>query len=308
MGIPGQVIAATAFAAGACGWLAASAALAQRKRTRRIRACIVSLDADQVVRGTTLPLVLHWARTAASRSGKDKGARQAAVLPAAFAQRFEAKIRMAGLDHEITVAGLSHALLCTAAFLALAGLVLGAAFSVPAMVAGSVAGCCAAPLWATRALDQVARARSRALDAHLSEAIEVMCLGLRAGLSFDRALELYCSSFSSVLSAELLRAMRAWQAGIATREKAPQNLASSYDSHVLKRMVDGVVRSMRFGTPLADTLESLAAEARHAHKAAVQEQVMKAPVKMMLPIGLLILPSMLLLVMGPILLDLMGGL
>ena len=39
----------------------------------------------------------------------------------------------------------------------------------------------------------------------------------------------------------------------------------------------------------------------------LEERVAKAPVKMMLPTGTLILPAMLLLVMGPILLELAGG-
>ena len=34
---------------------------------------------------------------------------------------------------------------------------------------------------------------------------------------------------------------------------------------------------------------------------------MKAPVKMMLPVGALILPSMLILVLGPVLLGMVGG-
>ena len=307
MGIFGQVIAATAFAAGACGWLATTSVLAQRKRTKRLRQSL-TLGSIQLAPINAMPLIVQVACAATRRLGNGANTRESALLSSAVAQRFETKIRMAGLEHDITVAGLFHTIVRVAALLALGGLLLGAALSVPAMIVGVVGGCCAAPLWAASALGQSARARSRALDAHLSEAIEVMCLGLRAGLSFDRALELYCSSFTSVLSAELLRSMRTWQAGIASRDKALQDLAASYDSYVLKRMVDGIVRSMRFGTPLADTLESLAAEARHAHKAAVQEQVMKAPVKMMLPIGLLILPSMLLLVMGPIVLDLVDGL
>ena len=98
-----------------------------------------------------------------------------------------------------------------------------------------------------------------------------------------------------------------WHTGLLTREDALRNLAQSYDSVLLGRMVESIVRSLRFGSPLANSLEDLAREARKAHRARVEEKVMKAPVKMMLPVGLLILPSMLLLVMGPIMLDLLTG-
>ena len=42
-------------------------------------------------------------------------------------------------------------------------------------------------------------------------------------------------------------------------------------------------------------------------KTRLQEAIAKAPVKMMLPTGTLILPAMLLLVLGPVLLELMEG-
>ena len=39
----------------------------------------------------------------------------------------------------------------------------------------------------------------------------------------------------------------------------------------------------------------------------LEERVAKAPVKMMVPTGVLILPAMLMLVLGPVLLELAGG-
>ena len=73
------------------------------------------------------------------------------------------------------------------------------------------------------------------------------------------------------------------------------------------RDVESAVRSLRFGSSLAEGLEASAAEARAAHRAHVEERVAKAPVKMMVPTGALILPAMLLLVLGPVLLELMEG-
>ena len=56
---------------------------------------------------------------------------------------------------------------------------------------------------------------------------------------------------------------------------------------------------------MTELLIDLAQEARREYRALQQEKVAKAPVKMLLPTGALILPAMLLLVMGPIVLDLM---
>ena len=72
------------------------------------------------------------------------------------------------------------------------------------------------------------------------------------------------------------------------------------------RFAENIIRSVRFGTSMAKAL-TLAVEARAIRKAKLEERVAKAPVKMMLPVATLILPAMLMLVMGPIMLDLMEG-
>ena len=102
-------------------------------------------------------------------------------------------------------------------------------------------------------------------------------------------------------------AQHAWSLGLTNREDALRDLAASYDSPLFARVVENMVRSLRFGSSLAEGLESAAAEARAVHRAQVEERVAKAPVKMMVPTGTLILPAMLLLVLGPVLLELMEG-
>lgn len=193
-----------------------------------------------------------------------------------------------------------QAALIACACAGLVGLFVGPLFACVSLLVGFLLG------WASLAwaLSKRIAQRSFALERHLSEAIEVMCLGLRAGLSFERSLELYCENFPSQLSTELANAQHMWHTGLLSREDALRTLAASYNSQLFERVIDSMVRSLRFGSPLANSLEDLAHEARRAHRVQVEEKVMKAPVKMMLPIGLLILPSMLLLVMGPIMLEL----
>lgn len=221
--------------------------------------------------------------------------------------RFGRQSELAGIASRVNVQGACRtrvsACVLASALLGMLGYLGSAQLAFAGAAVGLACGWMAVP-WA---LGQEAQARKLALERHLSEAIEVICLGLRSGLSFDYALKLYCDCFDSVLARELGIAQREWQAGLRSREEVLRKVASTYDSAVLSRVVDNIVRAMRFGSPLADSLEVLAAEARQSHKAFVEEKVMKAPVKMMLPVGTLILPSMLILVLGPVLLDLMQG-
>lgn len=211
----------------------------------------------------------------------------------------------AGMASQLTDDGMCRMRLrAMFACIALAG-VVGSLFSLQLALMGAFVGCLFGWRSLNRALKREGKLRTNALERGLSQTLEVICLGLRSGMTFDRSLQLYCSCFGGVLADELSLARAEWSSGMRTREEALRLLAESYESALFARVVDSVVRSLRFGSPLADSLEQLAAEARRVRRCAIEEVVMKAPVKMMIPVGTLILPSMLLLVLGPILLDVM---
>lgn len=240
-------------------------------------------------------------------SGSQGNMSFAQALPSKKIQALHNDIVQAGLSLRVSIEGLRRTQRSCALGGVAVGAVVGAVFTPALALIGAAGGALGGWLMPQRALRNQARARKHALESGLSQGLEVICLGLRAGLSFDRALALYCKSFECPLATELHQSLQLWQAGIVSREQALRTLADSYDSALLSRVVDNIVRSLRFGSPLADSLEVLAVESRRAHQAQVQEAVMKAPVKMMVPVGVLILPSMLILVLGPVLLDLMQG-
>ena len=141
------------------------------------------------------------------------------------------------------------------------------------------------------------------MECDLSEMLDVVALGMRSGMSFDRSLDLYTGYFRTQLADAFRSAQRQWACGLASRPEALREVADSYAA----RVIENIVRSLRFGATMADNLEDAAREARSGYKARRQEAVAKAPVKMMVPTGVLILPAMLMLVLGPVLLELAGG-
>ena len=226
-----------------------------------------------------------------------------------FARRSfsEPLVRSAGLQGRITPASYGEARVRLAVGLAaggaLAGFVVSTEFALMLGVGGAVAGW-KALLWA---LERQSKRRAQEMERHLSEMLDVMALGLRSGLSFERSLELYVRHFTTLLAASFSLAYRQWTSGLASREDALRAVAASYASPLLDRVIENIIRSLRFGSSLASNLEDAAGEARVAYRARKQEQVAKAPVKMMVPTGMLILPAMLMMVLGPMLLELMTG-
>lgn len=220
---------------------------------------------------------------------------------------FEDHLGLAGLGDAVTTEACGEARIRLMAAVAGIGALAGLAVSPEAAallgVAGAIGGA-RAPRWA---VERRCRRRAEELERHLSEMLDVVALGLRSGLSFDRSLALYGEHFDTLLSASLAAAQRQWGCGLASREEALRRVAASYDSALFSRVVENVVRSLRFGSSLAESLEDAAREARAAYRARKQEQVAKAPVKMMVPTAVLILPAMLMLVLGPVMLELIGG-
>lgn len=189
----------------------------------------------------------------------------------------------------------------------LAGGLLGACFSPLLAAIGAIAGA----IWGwnglSRAIKEEVRCRALSAEQQFSQMIEVIVLGLNSGMSFDRALLLYCESFGGSLSEVAGSSQRQWAHSLIDRSEGLRQIARSYDSLLFDRFAENVIRSIRFGTSMAENLSLLAVEARAIRKSKLEERVAKAPVKMMLPVATLILPAMLVLVMGPIMLDLMEG-
>ena len=279
----------------------------QRRRSRSVRAALgMPASTRRNDSSAAHGLVISLAQRL-SIQGPDPLPKPLALLEHLGSGSFAFKLKQAGLAESVSVAGLCRARLIACVIACACLCLAGSAFSTLACIALGAVGALAGWLSVGRSLGRAIDERRQSLEGHLSQALEVLCLGLRAGLTFDRALALYCSCFAHTLARELQTAMRLWQSGMTPRDQALRNLAATYDSVLLSRVVEAIVRSLRFGSTLADVLEELAREARQSHRASVEEKVMKAPVKMMIPVGTLILPSMLMLVLGPILLDLVNG-
>lgn len=135
----------------------------------------------------------------------------------------------------------------------------------------------------------------------VSEMIDVVRLGLSAGLSFDAALEVFCANRRSTLALRLERACMAWQVGVGTREDELLAAARDLDVRALETFAITVGQALALGAPLAETLAAQSREIRAAHRATVEREIERAPVKLLIPTGTLILPALLLSILGPLL-------
>lgn len=292
-------LAAFCFGASMAGWLHEGGRRSQlSRRARRI--------AKQRLPGRRrLPWGLSWALRAGAGAYVAEGDSRSSGILAGRDRRFDELARKAGLGGELSGVALRRASMQLTIAGGVAGAALGLAFSVELALLMGVAGLVAGGSQCSRELRGLRLQRNGHLAKELPEMLEVMALGLRSGLAFDQAMALYVRHFDTSLGADCRRAMGLWSAGLASREEALSQLARGYDSPQLDRVARSIGRCLRLGTPLSAVLEEAAAEARAQHKAQLQERVAKAPVKMMVPTAAFMLPALLLLVIGPVLLQLM---
>lgn len=138
--------------------------------------------------------------------------------------------------------------------------------------------------------------------------LDVLTLGLLAGLSFDASLELYCQHEEGDLADRLRSCLLTWRIGVVGRAQALRSLADDLESPAFARFADAVAQALEFGSPLAEVLSDQARLMRDERQAQLEEEIERVPVRILIPMGTLIVPAMLLAIMGPLLAGTVGAL
>ena len=161
-----------------------------------------------------------------------------------------------------------------------------------------------------RLLDRAIRRRSGRLRAGLPTAVDMMVLGLEAGQSMDAALnetsrELR-ESFPE-LTAELTLVQREILAS-KSRGEAYRNLANRNEEIEIRRFAQVLVETDRFGTSLAPTLRAHSHYLKLRLRQKAREAARKVGVKLVFPLFFLIFPAVLLVTLGPAVLQVVSQL
>lgn len=321
-----------AFASGLFLWGALDQALSARtRREAALRDAVSSASVGDGLPGAPNPALggfggaLAWRGTDASALGLDvrvleyagklsRALRMGkcrrlspAILASALGCNAGDSLRLAGVGGEVDLDGFCEASVRLAFVLGAGGLAVGWVFSSAMGALLLAVGMVFGSRLPMRAASRLAEARAAEMERSLPEMLDVVALGMRSGMSFDASLLLYERHFKTPLARELSSLQSQWSSGLVFRDDALRELAATYDSMVFGRVVETIIRSVRYGSSMVESLEGDAAEARAAYQASREEHAAKAPVKMMVPTGVLILPAMLILVLGPVLLELMDG-
>jgi tight adherence protein C len=147
-------------------------------------------------------------------------------------------------------------------------------------------------------LSKAAAQRADRIDGELPHFVDQLAISIEAGMSFDAALSYLVDASDGPLSEEIGQIMAELRVG-ESRRSALKRFAERVGSDNAVAFANAVVSSEQLGSPLAGILRAQAADFRHRRQMHAEERAQKAPVKMLFPIAIFILPVMFVVILAP---------
>jgi tight adherence protein C len=147
-------------------------------------------------------------------------------------------------------------------------------------------------------LSKAAARRAEKIDMELPHFVDQLALIIEAGMGFDAAVSYLADVSDGPLGEEMRRVLTELRVG-ESRKTAIRNFAVRTGSDEAMAFANAVLASDQLGSPLGGILRSQASDLRHRRQTHAEERAQKAPVKMLLPMAIFILPVMFILILGP---------
>lgn len=140
--------------------------------------------------------------------------------------------------------------------------------------------------------------RKRRIRRQLPEFLDLLCVSVQAGLSFDAAVSKILTRMHGELISEFERVLNDMSLGM-TRAYALTQMSKRCDLEEVYLFTSSVIQAEKLGTSMSRTLKLQSDNIRERHRQFVKAQALKAPVKIIFPMVLFIFPSIFLVLLFP---------
>ena len=147
-------------------------------------------------------------------------------------------------------------------------------------------------------LQAMIRTRKKSIRRQLPEFLDLLCVSVQAGLSFDGAVAKIITRMKGPLITEFQRVQSDVSLGM-TRRYALTQMAKRCDLEEIYLFTTSVIQAEKLGTSMSRTLKLQADNIRERHRQYVKAQALKAPVKIIFPMVLFIFPSIFVVLLFP---------
>ena len=150
------------------------------------------------------------------------------------------------------------------------------------------------------------RARSMAMVLQLPDALDLLTISVEAGLGFDAALAKVVEKMEGPLVNEFRQALAEIRMGRSRRD-ALRDVVTRADAQPVSNFIGAIVQAEQLGVPIAKVLQIQSQQLRIERRQRAEEAAAKAPVKMLFPMVGCIFPTIFIVILGPAIVTVMGG-
>jgi tight adherence protein C len=156
----------------------------------------------------------------------------------------------------------------------------------------------------TYIVDSRARKRRDQVERQLPDLIDLLVVTLEAGLSFPQSLRLAATKIKEPLSSEVRLTLQEQNMGL-TLVEALENLLGRVNTPGIRMFSRSIAQGETMGVSTGQIMRNLAVELRKRQRAYAEERAQKAPVKILFPILLLIMPALFIVLLLPVMINIM---
>jgi tight adherence protein C len=222
------------------------------------------------------------------------------LTPQRNIQELQHRLEVAGRPYGWTVVSFVGLRLLTAFLMAVLGFVVTIPTDLPFLrqvllsLAFGALGYFLPVLW----LNQKTRRRQHDLLRALPDGLDMLNICVGAGLGFDAALTRVGEQWKTPLSDEFNRVVAEIRLG-KTRRQALLDLARRTEVMEIENFVATIVQADQLGVSIAKVLRTQAEQMRIFRRQRAEEQARQATIKLLFPLVFMIFPSLLVVLLGP---------
>jgi tight adherence protein C len=160
----------------------------------------------------------------------------------------------------------------------------------------------------TAVLDRLVDRRRERIRRGVPDALDLLVVCVEAGVSLDASMLRVSRDMAGIhpeLAFELGQVVRKVGAGMP-RERALQQLPRRTGVEELRTLVASMIQSERLGSSIARVLRINAETLRLRRKQAIEKKAAEASLKMLLPLALFLLPALMIVIIGPAIIEMMS--
>lgn len=168
-----------------------------------------------------------------------------------------------------------------------------------ALLLGLIGGYLIFELWMTSRINT----RCKAIEKALPDVLDLLTISIEAGLGFDAAMQRVVQKSEGPISEEFNKTLQEIRIG-KTRREALRDMSNRSGVPSLSRFVEALVQADQLGISLANVLRNQSDQMRILRRQRVQEEAQKAPIKMLFPTMIFIMPTIFIVILAPALVQL----